>query len=656
MAQTVLGTPSSQPLRTGSLERMPGLDGVRAIAVMAVLVFHANPSRLPGGFLGVDVFFTLSGFLITSLLLAELDAAGGLDFGRFYQRRAKRLLPAMFLVLIATSVLAMTVAQDAAARLREDILSSTFYVTNWWYVVHGTSYFEATGRPPLLQHLWSLAVEEQFYLAWPLLLYTLWRLGRVRGVRIGAVAGALGSTALMTWIAVANGMPGAADSGRVYFGTDTHAMTLLVGAALATFWRQGSVVSALTPRSRDVVNHIGFGSLALLLAVFWFVEPLSPALYRGGFLVVGLLTAVVVASAAVTGTAFSRGLAREPLRWLGQRSYGIYLWHWPIFMVLRPGIDLDVQGWPVQVARFALAFLTAELSYRFVEMPVRRGAVGRLWAGWKQSSGPELVARTHLAVVTVIGVVLALGVGLSSAQRPTVEDALGGVTSVGDSPLTPTPATPAPTAATLEISASSPVRSSAPLWTDGSAYVGPSTPPKTRAEVVAEARAAHDAANARRMGKLSTTAVGDSVMLASYEGLTGRIPKITVDARVSRQASEIFDRIRERKKFGQLGDIVVIGAGTNGPIDSPDLVAILNLLKDRKRVILVTCYADRSWIAQSNAAIWSAAKAFRKGNVRVANWQNYAAHHTWMLYDDGIHPMPEGGAAYARLIQTELNR
>jgi hypothetical protein len=174
--------------------------------------------------------------------------------------------------------------------------------------------------------------------------------------------------------------------------------------------------------------------------------------------------------------------------------------------------------------------------------------------------------------------------------------------------------------------------------------------------VVAEAQAAHAAANARRVAKLSTTAVGDSVMLASYEGLTRTIPKMTVDARVNRYAGEIFDRIRERKKLGQLGDMVVIGAGTNGPVDRADLVSILTLLKDRKRVVLVTCYADRSWTAQSNAAIWSAARAFRKGNVRVANWQNFAARHTWMLYDDGIHPMAEGGAAYARLIQTELNR
>jgi hypothetical protein len=397
-------------------------------------------------------------------------------------------------------------------------------------------------------------------------------------------------------------------------------------------------------------------SLALLVMVFWFAGPMSPALYRGGFLVVGLLAAGLVGSAAVTGSAFSRALARQPLRWLGQRSYGIYLWHWPIFMVLRPGIDLDVQGWPVQAARFALTFLAAELSYRFVEMPVRRGAAGRLWARWRESSGPHLLARTHLAVVSAIGVVLVLGAGLGSAHRPTVEDALAGVTSVGASPLTPYRAGSASTARKLTVSASSPLRSSTRSWTTGPAYTGPSKPPRTLAEVVAEGQAARHAANARKMARLWTTAVGDSVMLASYEGLTRTIPKITVDARVSRYAGEIFDRIRERKRLGQLGEIVVIGAGTNGPMDRAGLDAILTLLKDRKRVILVTCYADRSWIAESNAAVWGAATKFRKGNVRVADWHNFAAHHTRMLYDDHIHPMPEGATAYAHLIQAVINR
>ena len=626
MTTTATDVLASQRSRTSTWVHLPGLDGVRAIAVTAVLVFHADPDWLPGGFLGVDVFFALSGFLITSLLLAELGESGGLRFGRFYLRRARRLLPALFLVLVATSVLAATVAQDAAARVREDVVAAFFYVTNWWYVLHGQSYFEATGRPPMLQHLWSLAVEEQFYLVWPVLLFGLWRLGGVRAVRIGALVGALLSTALMAWIAVRDGMPDVADASRVYFGTDTHAMTLLVGAVLATLWTPARIRRTLTGRGRRVMGGAGFGALAVLLLIFWFVGPTSSALYRGGFLVVAVVSAAVVACSAVTGTVFAGALSRQPLRWVGERSYGIYLWHWPVFMVLRPGVDLDADGWPVQVLRVAVTLVAAELSYRLVEMPVRRGALGRAWASWRTRGRLGHAGRAAVAGLTAVGVVAALGVGLSSAHEPTVEDALAGVQAVGDDPLTPT-ATPT----------SSPSGTAAP------------TPSPVHVPVVL-------AAGADAFG-LRTTAVGDSVMLAARKSLLATFPSIiTVDAHISRQPIEIYDRIRARKAAGQLGDVVVIHAGTNGPIHTADLVAIVRELQDRSRVVLVTCHGDRSWIRQSNNAVWGVAKLFAGTNVRVADWAAVSAPHREWFYADGIHTRAAGSDAYAALIKAALSR
>ena len=611
---------------------MPGLDGVRAIAVTAVLLFHANPDWLPGGFLGVDIFFTLSGFLITSLLLSELGDSGGIKFGRFYQRRAKRLLPALFLVLIGTSLLAMTVAQDAAQRVREDAIAAFVYSTNWWYVLHGQSYFEATGRPPMLQHLWSLAVEEQFYLVWPLLLFGLWRLGGVRGVRIGAWVGALASTALMTVLAVRSGMPDGSDASRVYFGTDTHAMTLLVGAAVATLWSPERI-SLLTARGRQVVSGLGVVSLVALMAVLWFVGPLTSALYRGGFLVVGLITAAVVASSAVTGTPFARALGVAPLRYLGDRSYGIYLWHWPVFMVLRPGIDLNADGLGVQAVRFGLTLALAELSYRYVEMPIRRGALGRAWASWKASGTRAHAWRAGIATATAVGVVVVLGAGLSSAHEPSAEDDLAGITSVGDSAL--------PTVAPS---------SSAP---SGSASPKPGTtasPTAVATHVPPVVAAGQDAFG------LSTTAVGDSVMLSARKALAAQFPRVTIDAHISRQPGEIFDRIRARHKVGQLGDVVIIHAGTNGAIHTADLISLLATLTDRSRVVLVTCHADRSWVAQSNRAIATAATQFAGTNVRVADWNALASkHHEW-FYSDGIHTMSTGSAAYSNLIRETLRQ
>ena len=445
MTASTTEAPVSGRHRSSAWVHMPGLDGVRAVAVAAVVVFHMDESWLPGGFLGVDVFFTLSGFLITSLLLAELDASGRVDFKRFYIRRARRLLPALYLVLVATSIAAMTVAQDAAARVREDATAAFLYVTNWWYVLHGQSYFEATGRPPMLQHLWSLAVEEQFYFVWPVLCWLLWKVGRARGIRVGAIVGALGSTAVMAWISVAQDMPAVTDPSRVYFGSDTHAMTLLVGAALATGWRAATVNSVVTGRGRAVSTVLGSLSLVALIATFWFVGYDSSLLYRGGFLVVGVVTAVFVAAASVTSSSFARVLGAQPLRWVGERSYGIYLWHWPVFMVLRPGIDLDADGWSVQALRLAITLALAELSYRFVETPIRRGLIGRAWARWKEAGGFALVGRAGVAVVTSLAVVVALGIGLANAQTTTFEQALGGVDGVGDESLTPVAPSASPT-------------------------------------------------------------------------------------------------------------------------------------------------------------------------------------------------------------------
>ena len=647
MATAALDTPVSQRSRVSTWTHMPGLDGVRAIAVTAVLVFHANPDWLPGGFLGVDVFFTLSGFLITSLLLAELDRTGAVRFGRFYVRRARRLLPALFLVLIATSLLAITVAQDAATRVREDVIASTFYVTNWWYVAHGTDYFEATGRPPLLQHLWSLSVEEQFYLLWPLLMFGLWKIGKVRGVRYGAALGAIVSTGLMAYVAVRDGMPDVSSTARIYFGTDTHAMTLLVGAVLATVWRPQRFAERLTDRGRGFMTVLGSVAVVGLVAIFWFVGPSSNVLYRGGFLVVGLVSAAVIAASAVTGTAFATVLGHQPLRWLGERSYGIYLWHWPIFMVLRPGVDLDLDGWPVQVMRFALTFAAAELSYRFVEMPIRRGALGRAWNAWRESGRVGHSLRAGTAIVASLAVVLGLGVGLSQAKEPTLQDALGGVTEVGDD-LTPTPTpTVSASASTPSASPSSTPSGSVSATTSPSGSTTPSVTPSGAARVPVVLAAGQDAFG------LSTSAVGDSVMLAGYKALQAAFPKIKVDAAVSRQPGAVYDRIRARKKLGQLGDVVIIGAGTNGTITSKHCDSIIATAGPARRVFLVTVIGPRSWMAP-NVTVLKACAARHRTQVVLVDWAAVSGPHPSWFGPDRVHPNPTGRKQYNALILEAL--
>jgi peptidoglycan/LPS O-acetylase OafA/YrhL len=325
---------------------LPGLDGVRALAVIGVLLYHADLSWIPGGFLGVDVFFVLSGFLITSLILEEFDRSGRVDFRKFYLGRARRLLPALILVLVVVSLAAALVYQDAARQLASDVVASIFYVNNWWYIAADQSYFEFIGRPPLLKHLWSLAVEEQFYLVWPAIAFLAMRRFARKGVFAVAATLAILSTIWMLQLAVANGFPDFADPSRAYFGTDSHSMGLLIGAAMATFWRPGRMRRSLPTGASVIITAIGIAALLAVIWFFVFVGEFTPWLYRGGFLGLALIVATLIAAASHPGVGLGKAMGTQPWRYIGQRSYGLYLWHWPVFMATRPGLDLSLDGVP----------------------------------------------------------------------------------------------------------------------------------------------------------------------------------------------------------------------------------------------------------------------------------------------------------------------
>lgn len=370
-----------------SLGYMPALDGLRALAVLAVILYHAHlPPWLPGGFLGVEVFFVISGYLITSLLLKEWGRDQRVNLKVFWLRRARRLLPALFLLLAGVLTFAVVFLPEEVAGLRPAALAAATYISNWYLIFQHQSYFLTVGRPPLLQHLWSLAVEEQFYLIWPPLFFLLMRLLRRRTVMLAAIAAAVASAVLM----VALYQPDA-DPSRVYYGTDTRAAGLLIGVALAFIWAPGrrtNVPSAL-------LDAAGLLALAGLFFAFYRLNEFEPFLYLGGFTAVSLASALVIAT-SVDGRSrlLPRLLGWGPLRWAGLRSYGIYLWHWPVFQVTRPQLDLPLDGLPLFALRMAVTLGLVELSYRFVEMPVRTGALGRAWHKWRSASG---VRRWRLA-------------------------------------------------------------------------------------------------------------------------------------------------------------------------------------------------------------------------------------------------------------------
>ncbi len=381
--------------RTPRIAYVPGLDGLRALAVIAVICYHAG-LEVRGGFLGVESFFALSGYLITALLLAEWRRDGRVHLTAFWARRALRLLPALVLLLAGVLLFAFWLLPGETGALPGDTLAALGYAMNWRLIASGQSYFDPMARPPLLQHLWSLAVEEQFYLLWPLLFLAGMRLLGARRLAMLLLAAAVGSAGLMALLYE----PGT-DPSRVYYGTDTRAGGLLLGAALALIWSPGRGQSA-GRRAARLTDSAGLLALGGLLAGYLLLDDEHPLLYRGGFLLVAGLTAVTIIAATHAGARLVPALLGwQPLRWIGVRSYSLYLWHWPVFAVTRPYDDLP-EGWYLLALRLALTVLLADLSYRSIERPARDGALRDAWHALR-SLALVLAQRQTMAAVAADG-------------------------------------------------------------------------------------------------------------------------------------------------------------------------------------------------------------------------------------------------------------
>jgi peptidoglycan/LPS O-acetylase OafA/YrhL len=448
---------------------MPGLDGLRALAVLAVIAFHEQLGWAPGGLLGVGVFFTLSGYLITDLLLSQWRASGRMRLADFWLRRARRLLPALF-VMLAVVTAWVTIADRARlASLRGAVAAAATYSSNWYLIITNNSYFARFAPPQPLDHLWSLAVEEQFYLIWPwLLLLGILTIRRRPGAVAWLAIPTLGLAAASTVAMLMLYQPGY-DPTRVYEGTDTRAAGLLIGAALAMAWPSGKAARA-GRGTRIALDVPAFAGLAVIAVMIWRVGQYSPFLYRGGMLLLSVATAAVVAAAAVPGSGIGRILAWRPLRWLGVRSYGIYLWHFPVIVLTSPANATE--DLPRAAAQTAASIALAALSWRFVEEPVRHGAIGRCWERARSGRLRQVGWTGMAAAGGAAGIVVVACAGLATARPAPAAGTAAGLTgsstlagststvtrdSAGKAAHTKpaTPATPATTQAQLHTSCAS---------------------------------------------------------------------------------------------------------------------------------------------------------------------------------------------------------
>ncbi|MDJ0324108.1 acyltransferase family protein [Cryobacterium sp. PH31-AA6] len=593
-------------------KRLAGLDGLRGIAVSLVVVFHFFPALLPGGFIGVDVFFVISGFLITGLLLVERDGAGRLALGRFWQRRALRLVPPLIPLVLICGTAAWLIGGDVLVGVGWQVLGAAIFGYNWVSIVSSASYFSASA-PELFRNLWSLAVEEQFYLVWPVALLGLLLL-RNRRLRLALVCALALASAL--WMAL---LFQPEDPTRVYYGSDTHSFGLFTGAALALMLHRADLRTGPAIRLLAALGRwrpwLGLGALAGLLDAALWLPDTGAVTYRGGLLAVSLLTAVVI-WAAVPGRRFGTALDSRLLRYLGERSYGIYLWHWPLLVLLQaawpavrssPGVPASIG---VGVLAGALTLLAAGVSYRWLERPVRslgvRGSIRRL-RDLAYGSNRRLA---WLGLAVVAGLLLTTGTTAAIVTAPTS------------------------TSAQTEIERGQ------------------------QALAAAERHAERLARRASRPAKPAAgdriTAVGDSVMLASAAELQARFPGIAIDAAVSRGMGTAPDILAAQEEAGTLRPVVVVGLGTNGPIRWSQLDEIRAVIGPERELVLVDAFADRDWTAGVNDIL--AEYSARHRRVELADWHDAIAPHTDVLAGDNIHPGPTGGRIYAGTVRAALER
>ena len=569
----------------------PGLDGLRALAVAAVFLYHARIDWLPGGFLGVDLFFVLSGYLITSLLLVEWEARNRIDLRRFWLRRARRLLPALVVVVLGALILASIFARQDLAHTRSDAVSSLLYYTNWHEIIANHSYFNRVGNPSLLKHTWSLAIEEQFYIVWPLLLVPgLVLVGRKR-LPMLVIAGIAASAALM-WI-----LYNPNDPTRVWNGTDTRAFLLLMGILLALVWPYVERMRSAVP----LLELFGVAALVGSVLLFLQIHEYDPTLWQGGDLAAAFCFVVLIAAVAHPGTGLGEALGIAPLRWVGERSYGIYLWHWPI-VVLVAGVNARPSP-GVVLGEAALVVAAAALSFRFVEEPIRRGHLQRWLAQYSRRFRLEVVGAGALVLVAAFAILF---------FTPSALNPVGPYVN-------------------------------APRANAGTHRPDTSTQPVVRPAV-------HKQTKLASLPKGRILALGDSVMLGCSSQLrTALRHRVKVDATVGRQIEDTVDDLQRLRRHHKLTKIVVIQVGNNGPLWYHDLLRLRHALHGIPRIVVVNVRNDTSWQDESNHALVTWLQGWRAAHL--ADWYG---HSTSKMLQDGTHPWPYGCTIYARVIADTL--
>ena len=572
------------------------VDGLRAVAVLAVLLYHLGIDWIPGGFLGVDLFFVISGYVITGLILDSIARSGTLDLRAFYLSRIRRLLPALIAMLVFTTLYIGVYAPETVRRFISDIPFVLTGSMNWALVSRQQDYFESIGRPPLLQHTWSLAVEAQFYLIWPLVLLFVLRYFGKKNISFAALAIAVASGITLFAYSIRIDTQESAIS-HVYFGTDTHSIGLFLGSALAVSWKPQNLSREITKRAQDFIDLIGVFGFLGLLGTFLFINESDPTLYRIAFPLSAIFGCATLISVVHPASRFAPILSARPLIWIGERSYGIYLWHWIVFQLTRPSIDLVGDDWALYSLRILIVFALADISLRYIEVPVRRGYF-ELWFRGMKYRTKSVRVRQKLSALAAVFVTL-LATSLVSINAIEKADQIAAAEKLAASQED-------------EVSQVITDTDSPGLWVTGDSVI-----------------------------------LGIRNVLAKYERIE------LINARVGRQINELIEVAQTDQQFvGQ--SPVVLNLGNNNRLVEKDVISLMEVVRNQPRIIVVNTAVPRSWKDQNNSIISNVVS--RYPNAVLIDWDQISANHPEYFATDGVHLNPPGVNAYVSAIREELNK
>ena len=569
------------------------------------MLYHLGINWIPGGFLGVDLFFVISGYVITRLILDDINRSNGLDLRGFYFARMRRIYPALIFMVITTIIFIGVWAPEAIKKFLIDLPYSLFGIINWYLVANHLDYFEKIGRPPLLQHTWSLAVELQFYLIWPLvLLFVLRYFGKKNVARAALLIAMISGTALFLYSIRAD-QSSSQQVSHIYFGTDTHSLGLFLGAALAVSWIPQNLTAQIEKRAQDVIDGIGVVGLIGMIGCFLFIEETNAALYRIAFPLAAVFGCLMIISLVHPASRFAPIISNKPFLWIGERSYGIYIWHWVIFQVTRPSVDLTGQSWALYLARILLVLALADISLRWVELPFRRGQVQDWLRGIKYRPA-KVQLRQKIQVVAAIVAVLAISTSIS-LQALNRADAL----LREQNQLVSDQANSSATNNSAALNSTEDLGSQTGLWV-----------------------------------------TGDSVILGIRAKLEAKTHISLVNARVGRQAPELLAAMQV-DQLAMPKSIVIFNLGNNNKLTEDTTKKIFEVVKNQPKIIVVNTAVPRPWRDDNNKLISKIIAEYT--NAKLIDWNMISKNHPEFFAPDGVHLSPTGSDVYVAAVLEALN-